>query len=431
MKKSCLLLALTGVLLPATGEEIECGPPGTFNLAGSPTVFLVAFEWAKAYMAACNQTIINIESGGSTTGIARLCAVPGDWQGPVDVANSARKWRPDEGLPSSSDPYIHECLKGDTARSGLEIDIVLDGITIVTAEGGASSKCVETLGGLTIEQLRWIFSNYTDSELQDTNWDPSAIPNSDNDESTKLWSELDASCPETMIKIAGPDDQSGTYEYFAEQVRTSLEKVRNRIKGCGIFFSLSKIECNFVEFSQIFKDAKNGEIFDAERPYFFSSNIDTIINYVKQNEDAIGIVGHAYYYENKDTLNAVPIENAQGDYVYPTNITMGDFSYNPLTRTLFMNLLYNSEILPKVVPFVNFAFSDKGEEIVRNLGYVRTNNQEEMSIRLAKALKDAPASSAPKWAETTAPDAVEGNPSAANKMVTSILFSCLALFALM
>ena len=107
-----------------------------------------------------------------------------------------------------------------------------------------------------MDQLRWIFSSYTEAELEASGWDASSVANSDGDDATHLWSELSADCPEAEIKIAGPDSESGTYEYMSET---------------------------------IFADLDNGEIFDAARPdTYFNSDVDeAIVAYLEANADAI------------------------------------------------------------------------------------------------------------------------------------------------
>jgi phosphate transport system substrate-binding protein len=177
---------------------------------------------------------------------------------------------------------------------------------------------------LTIDQLRWIFSNYTAELLESTGWDPTSLANSDDDDTTHLWSELSADCPEVEIKIAGHDSGSGTYDYIAET---------------------------------IFADMDNGESFDLKRPdgYFNSAADPDIIDFLIANEDAIGYVGYAYYQENQDAVTAAAIENDAGAFVAPDATTVADGSYNPLSRRIFMNLLEDSEALEFTIPFVQFG----------------------------------------------------------------------------
>jgi ABC-type phosphate transport system substrate-binding protein len=163
----------------------------------------------------------------------------------------------------------------------------------VSQAGGDAAACIESLGGLTIDQLRWIFSNYTAELLETTGWDPTSVANSDDDDTTHLWSELSADCPEAEVKIAGHDSESGTYEYFAETV---------------------------------FADMDNGESFDVDRPdgYFNSAADPDIIAFLTDNADAIGYVGYAYYQENQDAVTAAAIENADLVFVAPDATTVAD-----------------------------------------------------------------------------------------------------------
>ena len=69
------------------------------------------------------------------------------------------------------------------------------------------------MGGVTPDQLRWMFSAETAAELTAAGLDMSAVtPNGDGDDATHKWSELDASCPDAEIALAYPDAASGTYE---------------------------------------------------------------------------------------------------------------------------------------------------------------------------------------------------------------------------
>ena len=166
----------------------------------------------------------------------------------------------------------------------------------MTQAGGDAAACIEAMGGLTVNQLRWIFSNYTAEKLEATGWDATSLANSDDDDTTHLWSELSADCPEAEIKIGGHDSESGTYEYLAET---------------------------------IFADMDNGESFDVNRPdgYFASAEDPEIIEFLTANADAIAYVGYAYYQENKDVVSAAPIENDAGDFVAPDATTVADGRY--------------------------------------------------------------------------------------------------------
>lgn len=171
----------------------------------------------------------------------------------------------------------------------------------------------------------------------ETGWDPSSLLNTDNDSSTHRWNELDSRCANQEIRIAGADDASGTYEYFLETVLS---------------------------------DHDNGETFDSFRPlgYENSEDDDILVEYLENFGGAISYFGYAYYFENRDLLSAVAIENANGDFVLPEASSIGDGSYSPLARRIYMNLLNNEEALSHTAPFVTFGLNNPA--LVEVTGYV-------------------------------------------------------------
>lgn len=332
----------------ANTDDVVCGPDGRgFSIAGSSTVRPVAEAWATAYRQACPQVgVISVEGGGSSAGAGRVCA-NSDKGTPVDVGDMSREWNLGEeaelmvDATNSNQDYIYRCLQGDTTRSAVQIDVAIDGLTVATQASGPGADCLEKLGGLTIDQLRWIYSSYNETQLLATGWDANALANSDNNETTHLWSELHPDCAQVEIKIAGADSESGTYEYFLEAVM---------------------------------KDHGNGEGFaytSRPDPYFNSELDRDIVLYLESiTGEGIGYFGFAYYYENRRILKAAAIENDAGTFVEPNSDTVGDGTYNPLSRRIFMNLHNEESSLEATVPFLHYGFSAEGSEQVSKTGYV-------------------------------------------------------------
>jgi len=96
---------------------------------------------------------------------------------PVDIGDMSRGWKEEEAKESLG--FLYDCLKGDTERSAMQVPVALDGVTVTTGLGGPAGECVGILGGLTVDQLRWMFSDYTESQLEATGWDPLSIENSE------------------------------------------------------------------------------------------------------------------------------------------------------------------------------------------------------------------------------------------------------------
>ncbi|MEC7254738.1 MAG: substrate-binding domain-containing protein, partial [Candidatus Thermoplasmatota archaeon] len=301
---------------------VTCGPDGSIKIAGSSTVLPLAEIWAEYYRENCEGVTITVESGGSGGGAGRVCANSAKGS-PVDIGDMSRDWKETEAT-RGDDGYTMDCLAGDTSRSARQIQVAIDGLSVVMKKGGAADVCVNThLGGLTVNQLRWMFSAEADTGYTPANDDGDAV---------KEWSDLSADCGNAEIVLAYPDADSGTYEYFNEVI-------------------LDEAEEGFRSGTQ-------------------SADDNVLVNTLIGDETSIGYFGYAYYQENMATLAAAAVENSDGNMVAPTATTVGDGTYNPLSRPLFMNLLNDEDSLENTVPFLEFGLGDGGDLLVAEVGYV-------------------------------------------------------------
>lgn len=101
--------------------------------------------------------------------------------------------------------YTFGCVGSD--REVIQLETAIDGLSIAVQKGGIAETCINKLGGLTIDQLRWMFTNLGENHLRDQGWNDDAVPNSDGDPVTKYWSELldDPACASEQIHIFGPE----------------------------------------------------------------------------------------------------------------------------------------------------------------------------------------------------------------------------------
>ena len=112
-----------------------------------------------------------------------------------------------------------------------------------------------------------------------------------------LWSDVNPSFPAEEVERFMPGADSGTFDYFTEVI--------------------------------------NGEV-DASTSWAVQSEDDnTLVSGVAGDTHAIGYFGYAYYVENTDKLKAVEIDGGSG-CVAPTDETINDNSYAPLSRPLFI-----------------------------------------------------------------------------------------------
>lgn len=127
------------------------------------------------------------------------------------------------------------------------------------------------------------------------------------------WNEIDPSLPDTEITVFGPPPTSGTRDAFVELVMHD---------GCETFPAIAALE----------GDAKR-EVCDRMRtdgPFIEAGENDNlIVQRLQADENALGIFGYSFLYENQDTLKAVSINGIE-----PNEATIGDGSY-PVARPLF------------------------------------------------------------------------------------------------
>ena len=196
----------SGINLSEIKEHCFASPGDAVTIAGSSTVYPIAQIFAEVYQVGCPDVAFTVQSGGSSVGARLVCGYPeeGFANGgpPVDIGDMSREWKESEAILIGS--HMYQCLEpGDPTRSVCQIAVALDGLTLAVKERGAAYDCIQVLRGLTLDQLRWIYSSYNETQLEETGWNPDSLKNSDHDSQTHLWSELDDGCPKIEILIAG------------------------------------------------------------------------------------------------------------------------------------------------------------------------------------------------------------------------------------
>ena len=118
--------------------------------------------------------------------------------------------------------YTYQCMMGDTTREVVQIDAVEQTLAVIVNETGIAADCLNIMGGLTADQLRWIYSSLKLKQLKKIGWKPNAIPGNDRNRKTHLWSELSSNsenaCAAIEIKIAGHRRSTNAYEYFKDTI---------------------------------------------------------------------------------------------------------------------------------------------------------------------------------------------------------------------
>jgi len=304
---------------------------GTETAAGSTTVYPIAVQWASSYAKTCPDATITVEQGGSTVGSKRVC---GDATlGAVDIGNMSRDWKPSEAAVQP-DGYTYNCLIGDTTRSVAQMPVFNDALVLIVKKASGAYECIQKLGCLSKDQLRWMFTNYTESQLTAYGWDSTSIANSDMDDSTHYWSELDYTCAKETIGIAGPDSLSGEYDFF----KTTI----------------------FNGTSEGFRSS-----------YVPKTNHSDINTYIYASPYYIGLNNFKTALSTPDTTSPVSIKNPDsGDCVPPSATTIGDDAY-PLQRLTYMNVYKNNcTTLLWGLDYIEYGYTTEGQADVDTAGGV-------------------------------------------------------------
>ncbi len=351
MRFACLVLMVFATSVSsaaaAAAATANCGPgtgTGTtsFKIAGSKALESVVHSWATGFHKVCPGYNISVDTADNS-GAVGVCGTS-DTIVPPDIATASIEFRTDEATTSNG--WLYQCVNASTSgdvRSAIQVSAAIGGVVVASSKQSVGQICIQAIGegGLSIDQLRWIFSNHTYEQLVNTGWNSSVLQHSDNNDTTHLWSELSShpACQPVEIDIAGANAGSGTYRYF-----------------------------NDIVFADNYQ---NGETFDLTR-YKGEATTGDLADYLNKDVNSIAFFTYSYYQNNKDRLGAYAIKNRNtpSAFVLPEEESLEDGSYNPLSRRLYMNLYDTNYSLSITVPFVEYALSQAGLDTVAENGDV-------------------------------------------------------------
>lgn len=298
--KHTLLAALLGSAMILAGcatgpddSKTTTGPTGTLRQAGSSTVLPLAEAWAEDLAPRGIQ--VTVAGGGSGAGASKLCA------GEIDLGDLSRKIK---------DSEVATCRANGIEP--VEWPVAFDGLTIVV---NAENTWVDQL---TVDELRAMWAA---------------------DSTARTWADIRAGWPDQPFQLYGPDTDSGTYEYFVEEVLG---------KTCG---------------------ADGKQLCGPRSDYQAAADDNVLVQGVGASRDGLGYFGFAYYLENQATLKAVPIAAEGGEAVEPSVETIRDGSYKPFSRPLY---IYTNGVPAEgsvANAYLQHVYGE-GQDIVEEVGYV-------------------------------------------------------------
>ncbi len=251
---------------------------GKIQADGSSTVGPLTNAVLEEFNAVAPNIEVTNGISGTGGGFKRFTA------GETDISNASRPIDEEEvTLADENDVEYYEFL------------VALDGLSVIVNPENDFADC------LTVEQLNQL-------------WAP--------DSTVSMWSELDSEWPEEPIELYGAGTDSGTFDFFTEEI--------------------------------------NGEAKASRTDYQSTEDDNVTVQGVAGNQFALGYLGYSYVQENPDAVRAVAIDGGDG-CVEPTPETVLDGSYAPLSRPLYIYVNAESVQRPEVQEFLRFYLASSGE----------------------------------------------------------------------
>jgi phosphate transport system substrate-binding protein len=299
-------MAVAALLVAGCGREDSSGSTaaigtggssndlsGRIEVDGSSTVGPFVTPGAEEFQAQNNGVQVTVGISGTGGGFERFCA------GETDISDASRPIKDDEEVPICQDNGIDYT----------ELQIANDGIAVVTNKENDWATC------LTVDQLNKI-------------WGP--------DSTVDSWKDVDPSFPDEKLTLAGPGTDSGTFDFFTDQI--------------------------------------NGEEGASRTDYQATEDDNVIVQAVSGDKGGLGYFGLSYFEQNQETLNDVQVDGGSG-CVTPSTETVQDGSYTPLSRPLFIYVKNESLGKPEVKAFVQYLL-DNQQTIAENALFVPLTDEQ-------------------------------------------------------
>ncbi len=268
---------------PPAKQELR----GEIEIDGSSTVFPVTAAVAEEFRKEHGDVQINVGFSGTGGGFKRFAA------GETVISDASRPIKDSEKEAAEANGIEY-----------IELKIGTDGLSVMVSPQNDFVDC------LSVEQLHEI-------------WKP---------ESTVFkWSDVNPDWSDNDINLYGPGTDSGTFDYFTEEI--------------------------------------NGESKLSRADYTASEDDNVLVRGIAGDRNALGYFGYAYYAENADKLKVIGVDHGEG-CVIPSPETIEDGSYGKLSRPLFIYVDVDAlRNRPEVAAFVDF-FLDNATALVREVGYI-------------------------------------------------------------
>ncbi|MBI4728536.1 MAG: PstS family phosphate ABC transporter substrate-binding protein [Acidobacteria bacterium] len=261
---------------------------------GSSTVGPITSAVAEEFQrAGATGVKISVGISGTGGGFKKFCSDQASDR--TDISDASRPIKDEE--------------KALCAKNGveyLELEVATDGLSVMV---NPRNNFVEYL---TLAELNKI-------------WAPGSRVNN--------WSQVRAGFPDKPLKLYGAGTDSGTFDYFTDEI--------------------------------------NGEEGASRSDYTASEDDNVLVQGIAGDANALGYFGYAYYVQNTSKLKLIGIvpEGGRPPGVKPSESTINDGSYKPLSRPLFIYVSKAAIAKPQVKAFIDYYFENVNE-LLSSVGYI-------------------------------------------------------------
>lgn len=297
-------LALMALVGCGNSAEDRVGEGGSIEIDGSSTVFPITEAVAEEFMIETGGEVrVTVALSGTGGGFRRFCA------GETQISNASRP---------ISEEEVQACAAAGVEY--LELPVAYDGLALVVNPANTFAEC------LTLDELRRI-------------WEPGST--------VQRWAQVREGWPDQPLRLYGPGTNSGTFDYFTEEVA--------------------------------------GETGASRSDYTASEDDNVLVQGVSGDVNALGYFGFAYYAENQDRLKLLGVDGG-GGCVSPNAETIASGEYSPLSRPLLIYVNRGALANPPVRAFVEFYLAT-APELADDVGYVplEASRYEDARSALAQA----------------------------------------------
>jgi phosphate transport system substrate-binding protein len=244
---------------------------------------------------------VTVATSGTGGGFEQFCS------GDTDISNASRPIKDEEAATCQQNGIEF-----------VELTVANDALTVVTNPQNTWATC------LTVEQLKTI-------------WGP------ESEGTVTTWNQVDPSFPAEPLALFGPGTDSGTFDYFTDEI--------------------------------------NGEEGASRTDYSASEDDNVLVQGVEGATGATSYFGYTYYEENAERLKAVQVDGGAG-CVAPSAETVQDGTYVPLARPLFIYVSKEAYGRAEVKEFVDFYVAEDAQ-IAEAAKYVALNGEQTTALQTA------------------------------------------------